>query len=92
MERWLEPTLAPEASENKTLSLCVKHIEEYIVGNEDRLVQKFELKKSFWFCELPDSPENSEDVPSTNESDEDDFDCGAFVHRATACAEQRNQL
>ena len=40
------------------------------------------------FCELPDSPDSSEYPPSSNESDEDDFDYGG----ATAYANQRNQV
>ena len=38
------------------------------LGTEQRL----------WFCDLPDSPGSSEHAPSSNESDEDDFDYGAF--------------
>ena len=49
-------------------------------------------KKSIWWCEVSDSPDSSEYAPSTNESDADDFDNGAFIDRATAYANQRNQL
>ena len=45
-----------------------------------------------WFCELPDSPDSSCSAPWTNGSDEDEFDYGAFIDRATAYANQRNQL
>ena len=58
-----------------------------------RLVRaEFRTGQRLWFCELPDSPDSSEDAPSSNESDEDDFDYGAFIDRATAHANQRNQL
>ena len=43
---------------------------------------EFRAKKRLWFCELPDSPDSSVCASSTNESDEDDFDCGAFNDRA----------
>ena len=33
-----------------------------------------QTKQSLWFCELPNSPDGSVYAPSTNESDEDDFD------------------
>ena len=36
-------------------------------------MQSVELSKDFGFCELPDSPDSSDDAPSSNESDEDDF-------------------
>ena len=42
-----EHILAPEALQDKTLRLCARHTEDYKVGNEDRLVQKFDLKKGF---------------------------------------------
>ena len=59
----------------------------------DRRLARAELrtKQRFWFCEIPDSPDSGEYVPSSNESDEDDFDFGAFIHRATAHANRHNQ-
>ena len=44
-----------------------------------------------WSCELPDLPASSEYAPPSNGSYVDDVDYGAFVHRATAHANQRNQ-
>ena len=45
-------------------------------------------KQRLWFCQIPDSPDNSCYAPSTNESDEDDFGYGAFIDRAN----QRDQV
>ena len=68
-ERWLNHTLTPEASENKTFNTCVNHIEDYKVGTEGRLVQNFRDQQILWFYELPDSPGSSWYAPSTNESE-----------------------
>ena len=43
-----------------------------------------------WTCEPPDSLDSSRYAPSSKESDEDDFDCGAFVDptNVTNCPKQ----
>ena len=50
------------------------------------------IKQRLRVCELPDSPDSSEYAPFSNESDEDDFDCGTFIDGETAHANQRNQF
>ena len=81
-DRWLNRTHAPDASERNTLDTCAKHVEDCKVVTEDWLVQNFELG------ELSDSLDRSVSAASSNESDADEFDYGAFTDRA----HQRDQL
>ena len=78
-DRWLNHTLAPEASENKTLHICAKHIEDCKVGIEELLVQNFGQRKDFG------SFNYQIQFRATiihMESSGDDFDCGAFSYQA----------
>ena len=56
----------------------------------NRRLARAELRteERFWFCELPDSPDSSCCAPSSNGSDEDDFDYGPFIDQAN----KRDQL
>ena len=56
----------------------------------NRRTARAELRteERFWFCELPDSPDSSCYAPSSNGSDEDDFDYGPFIDQAN----KRDQL
>ena len=47
MDRWLDHTLAPHASECKTLKICAKYIEDCKVETEDWLVHNFGPRKDF---------------------------------------------
>ena len=60
------------------------------VENWSRRLARAELRteQRLYFCELSDSLDSSIYAPSINESDEDDFDCGALIDRA----DQRDQL
>ena len=58
---------------SKTVKKCPKHIEDCEVGLGAWLVQNLRLRKDF------DSVNYQIHAPSSNESDEDDFDCGAFT-------------
>ena len=80
--------LAPEASENKTLRYICQARRRLQSWHRRSARAEYLTQQRLWFCEPPDSPDNSEYALSTNESDEDDFDYGAPINRA----DQRNQL
>ena len=62
----------------ETMNTCPKPVEDCKVGPEDWARAELRTEPIVWFCELSDSPDGSEYAPSSNESDEDDFDYGAF--------------
>ena len=47
MARHLMNVTGSRSVRKQVLSFCSKHIEDYKVGNADRLVQKFELLEDF---------------------------------------------
>ena len=77
---------------SKTVNTCPKLVEDCKVGPQERLARaELRTEQRLWLCELPDSPDSSECALSSNESDEDDSEHGAFIDRATAYSNQGSQ-